>query len=250
MPPYGSGTSNPSVWTDDANEAYWIGQSQLDGSQLVKPPEGTLGFSRVQLIFSRTTPAGTREDVAVTHLDWAHIDVGICAPLSGTERGEVNTALGTFFTARVGMYHSGIVLDRWRWFTYLPITTRPGPTVSESDVNYVGTATGRLPDQLAITSTYRTLSRKHWGRSYWPFNAVASLETTYGRVGTSAVDNLATSLDTLLSTNGAGGGIHPVVASIAYHGVMNITELHVDNIWDIIRRRRAKQSSYRSIQSD
>lgn len=246
---YGAGGTDPTIWTDAANQSYWDNQSLVADTVVNLPAEPSFGFSRASLVFSRTTPSGTREDVAVTHLDWAHIDIGVCTPLSGTEMGEVETAIGTFMTARAANYHTGIVLDRIRWAEYQPITTRPGPVVRDTDVNYQGSGTARLPDQVAITSTYHTASRRHWGRSYWPFGVNSNLDASFGRVSNTACDNIADALHTLLDTDGAGDGIAFVVASIEHHGVMNVREMVVDNVPDIIRRRRAKQSSYRRVKT-
>jgi hypothetical protein len=249
MAPYGA-ESDLTVWTNAANEAYWEGQSLISGTVVSLPAEETFGFSRTQLVFGRTTAAATREDVMVTHLDWAHVDVGVCTPLSSTEMGEVETAIATFMAAGATWFHSSVFVDRLRWFEYQPITTRPGPTVRDTDVNHVGSGATRLPDQLAITSTYRTCSRKHWGRSYWPMNVVGNNDSLLGRVPSSRCTSISNALDTLLATQGAGGGIMACVASIQYAGVMNVKELVVDDVWDVIRRRRAKQASFRAVNSD
>lgn len=185
----------------------------------------------------------------MTHMDFAHVDIGVVTVLSQTEMGEIETALDTFLTAMTLKIPSTWTLDRYRWHEYRPIDSRPGPAVRDTDKNSVFTGAARLPDQLAITTTYHTCSRKHWGRSYWPMNAYANVDVSYGRITNATAASISAALEDVLETDGAGNGIFPVVASIQYQGVMNIRELVVDNVFDVIRRRRAKAASYRSTET-
>jgi hypothetical protein len=101
-------------------------------------------------------------------------------------------------------------------------------------------AGARGPDQLALTQTFKTASRKHWGRWYLPFPGIGNLDLTYGRVGSAIQTNVQGYMRTLLQVSGGTGLINPVVASIGYKGVMGIRELQTDDIADVIRSRRAK----------
>jgi len=242
---------DPTIWTDSANLSYWQGQSKLSGTDLVECVAPDYGFSRCQLVFNRTTPSGFREDVMVTHMDWVLNAGGEVSKLGASEMAEVETALNTFHDNVAGLFPSSHTLAYFIWHDYSPISTRPGPAVRTTTTSKVGSAAAsRMPDQISITTTYHTASRLHWGRSYWPMNAVANLDTTYGRVSDTRCGTLGTHMDTLLGTNGTGDAITPVVTSIQYHGCLNIRELVVDNVFDIQRRRRAKFASFRSTQSE
>lgn len=239
--------NDPKVWCASATVGYWEGQSLTSDAEISEQLLDTFGFSRCQIRYNRTTPTGFREDVMVTHIDWVSIQGAVCIPLGATAQAEMETALNTFHDNVAGLFPSSHTAVEYIWFNYVPIQNRPGPAERRTTTAKTGSATSsRMPDQLAITTTYQTCSRKHWGRSYWPMGAVANLDTTYGRVSNTRCDTLANHMDTLLKENGTDNTITPVVASIAYQAVLNIVELDVDNIFDVVRRRRAKFPSYRS----
>lgn len=233
------------IFTDTDNQSYWLDQS-LDASTSVIIAVPTLGFSRLQIVWDRTTPVGTREDVVTTGLSWCEAAASACTPLSPTDKTYVETLLATWWTAQKAVTTNQFTLREYRWYDYQPISTRPGPVDKVTASGVVGgLAASRLPDQLAYTSTYKTASRKHWGRSYWPFSGTSSIDLTYGRVTTAATDTLAANLIALLRAPGGSGIINPCVASIAHHGVLLLKELQVDNVADVIRSRRAKVANYR-----
>lgn len=243
---FGPYSGNPWIITDSANHAYWAAQSLQAGTTIEDDDLDTFGFSRVQLVWSRSTPTGTREDVIVASLSFAAAAGGVATPLSSTDKGVVETALGTWWTSAKATTDAQKTLERYRWYDYQPITSRPGPVDRDTAVGSVGTAgTGRVPDQLAISQTFKTASRRHWGRWYLPTTCQNVLEGTYGRITSGGVTALQGYTRTLLQVSGGSGLICPVVASIEHHAVMGIRELQTDNIWDVIRSRRAKQPSQR-----
>jgi hypothetical protein len=65
-------------------------------------------------------------------------------------------------------------------------------------------------------------------------------------VNSTEVANLQAYTRLLFQAVGSTGLAAPVVASIGYKGVMGIRELQTDNIFDVIRSRRAKQASLRA----
>src|SRR4029453_11175264 len=175
--PYGDAASVPTIWTDAAHESYWTGQGLLADTEVLTPAEASFGFSRCSVVFLRTTPSGVREDSMVTHLDWAHIDAGVCVPLSAVEMGEVEAALNAFFPAIATAWPNTHTASQYVWHRYAPIDSRPGPAVrTAAGYGLLGGPATRLPDQDAITTTYHTASRRHWGRSYWPMNSTVNLE--------------------------------------------------------------------------
>lgn len=238
-------STTPWILTDSANLSYWNAQS-LDAGTSVAVSAPNLGFSRCVFVWTRSTPAGTREDVMTSHIDWCSAVGGIAVPLSSAERSSIETALATFKTSMNGYVTSQYTLDSYRWYDYNPITTRPGPA---DKITLIGSAytqaSARNADQLAATSTYKTASRKHWGRSYWPIASVPNVDTTYGRLASATMSGFGAILRTLLITTGSSGQVNPVVVSLQYHAVMGIKELAVDNVLDVIRSRRAKAASAR-----
>lgn len=242
---FGTYSTDPWVIYHPSQAAYWQGQSVVSGSDLVEGTQpDTFGFSRCTFVFSRTTPAGTDEDVMTTHIDWVSAVGPVATPLTDTDMADVESAISTFFTAAKVPMYSGHELETLIWHRYQPVDPQPGPRVRETTINSAGTsASGRLPDQCAMTTTLKTLSRKHWGRQYWPLVSQGIIDGTLGRFSSGGITTVHNALRTLLDTDGASGTVNACVASIQYQAVMGVRELQTDNIVDIIRSRRAKQAS-------
>lgn len=181
----------------------------------------------------------------VSHTDWVTAAGGTATKLSSAECTSLLTALGTWWTTAKAFTCPSYTLREFRVYDYDPIDPRPGPAIQVSAVGTVGTsASGRLPDQIAATTTYKTSSRKHWGRSYMPTLNQGVIDTTYGRLTNGHCTALANATRTLLQTTGSSGLCNPVVVSIGHPAVLGIKELQVDNVPDIQRRRRVKQKSF------
>lgn len=245
MPPFGPPT-NPTIFCVESTLSYWQNQALVAGTNVVANGSPSFGFSRMTLQWTRTTPATTREDLMVSHLDFAHTDIGIASPLSTAEMTELETAWGTAYQGTANRVPVGYTNTAIVWHNYSPINTRPGPADRTTLVNYPGTqAASRNADQLSINATYKTPSRKHWGRSYLPVASTTAVDTQFGRINNTYCDSIAALINAMFSTPGAGNGITPIVASIAYQGIMTVETIQVDNVFDVIRSRRAKYSSYR-----
>jgi hypothetical protein len=105
---------------------------------------------------------------------------------------------------------------------------------------------GRSPDQLACNLTIRTASRKHWGRIELPGIDIGKWDPASGRLLNSSIDLLS----------GAFDGLHNSLATAGYRlGVwsqlhptfMTASQLEVDDVPDIQRRRRPKRRNYAKI---
>jgi hypothetical protein len=232
---------NPWIITNTANLGYWNSQSLQALTSVAVEATDSPGFSRCQIVFDRTTPTGTREDVMSVGMAWAEVLLPACSPLSNSDKAVVETALNTWWTSYKANVSNQITLREYRWYDYEPIITRPGPVDRVTPRAQTGTAASqRPPDQLALTQTWKTASRKHWGRWYLPYPGSGNFDTTYGRVAAAIQTNVQGYTRTLLQVSGGTGLINPVVASIGYQGVMGIRELQTDDIADVIRSRRAK----------
>lgn len=237
-----SGAGPPWIVSDSGNHGYWLAQS-LDASTTVDvEATDSPGFSRVSLVFDRTTPTGLRDDVIVCGLSWAERASTAVSPLGTADKSAIETALNTWYTSWNSALSNQLSLREYRWYDYEPINSRPGPVDRVTARGVAGgMASARAPDQMAMTQTFKTASRKHWGRWYLPFPGVGNVSTTYGRIGSAIQTTLQASTRTLLQTTGSTGLACPVVASISYKGVLGIKELQSDDIVDVIRSRRAKQ---------
>jgi hypothetical protein len=102
-----------------------------------------------------------------------------------------------------------------------------------------------LPPQVAESVTFKTVSRRHWGRIYWPAITAAN-STSSGTIGTAEVDTLANAFVACFNTCRAAN-LYPVVYDHVSGTSRSVDTVQVDDLFDVIRRRRWKQPSYRKI---
>jgi len=115
----------------------------------------------------------------------------------------------------------------------------------------VGTGGGALPPQCAISVTEKTAYPRHWGRFYIPFPGAAHV-STQGRVDAAAVTSIAAAV------LGAYQGLQnaeffPVVPvtqvdKVPTRGLLSVNAVQVDDVFDVIRRRRSHTATIRNVQ--
>jgi hypothetical protein len=245
--------------------AYWAGQAKEVGTTLVDAGPATVGCNHLGVGFSRTVPAGTREDRMYFNLHIAKTAGTLFSfETSGTEMATLEGLLDAWWTTVKALSTNQVSLVEYRWHvvrddsfnTYSDKTEDPdraykadklGPAFRVTTRAVAGSvATSRLPDQVAATCTFRTASRRHWGRVYVPGIAFSQIDNTWGRLSTAYTVALAGAFRTLanaLVTN----GYELIVWSPSYRSGLTIRELMVDDIPDIQRRRRGKQASVRTV---
>ena len=233
-------------------EAYWEAQSKYDDTTLQVAPGGTLlpCVTRCQVVWNRSSPAGLREDVAVTHFDFAFNDMAkFGRQMSNTEMATAEGKLDTWWTALKVYYDTSTILAGYRWQSYDSSSDKPGPAIRNTTKSVAGTAsTGQaMPGQVSLNITYRTASRKHWGRSYLPAMVYFAVAPDYGRAETAYVDGIATATRTMFNDINTAVSFEPVVYSNRFNGALSLSELVMDDVFDTVRRRRAKSASYRKI---
>lgn len=109
-----------------------------------------------------------------------------------------------------------------------------------------GDPTSALPPQVALTVTWVTDSRRHWGRIYLP--GFTAADVAYGRALETSLASIATGMQTFGKTlRDSGQGI--VVFNRASWTAKTVTELHIDDLWDVQRRRRFQYPTNRNIKS-
>jgi hypothetical protein len=242
---------DPQVNYTAAKSGYWATQSKVSGTSEQVQPENTLACWDVTHVFTRTTPAGTREDVATFGLRIAKIAgtervIGLTSELTTIE-GFLNTFNGTLGTIR----NAQTTLAEYAWHERRanhPVAEgggeKVGPAIKRTTKSTVGgMATGRMPDQIAMSVTLKTASRRHWGRFYIPGIDYGNVDTTYGRFTAAACD-IAAAATNPLAVALDGAGFRLGVWSYPKQAFMDVDQIQVDNIPDVQRRRRAKQRSY------
>jgi hypothetical protein len=124
-----------------------------------------------------------------------------------------------------------------------------GPPVNITPSVKAGTNVVQSPYQVAATVTFRTPFPKHWGRIYLP--TFSGTLTNFGRIGPTAQTNIANAAFDLQDDLQAAGFLVVVpmtqMAKQKFHGLLGVTKVVVDDIPDVIRRRRPKMAAIRQV---
>lgn len=231
-----------------STRSYWDAQSKFSDS-VVTNSSGTGGTSRVTVNVSRTTPTGTRED-------WASFTLHFCVgswlanmvPLTDSQKADAEADLDTFTSAIFTNYIGNkFTLINYTWHDVQFGDQYYGPADRITPKSLVGSdSSARLPDQISTNVTFRTCSRKHWGRYYWMGIGALFYDSSFGRPSNATCDALASATRNLANgvlSNTAATEL--VVYSHKYAAVLEIARIDCDNVPDVVRRRRAKMASYR-----
>lgn len=234
---------------------------------------------KLSVRFSRAPAGGTVEDQDVMTFHFLKTSGG--APgtyVDGTDLPAVETAFGTFWTACKTSYPTWVHLDQYRWYKdgpafyelredpppakYVPLAIgNPSIRVTEVDVAGTASAGDVMPPQVAVSVTEKTSARVHWGRFYMPGGVAAFFADNDGRldmsnVGTTFQGAAVTFYNSCRSANMTPvvfsiqkperltkkGATLPAVEAVAY----GVTAIQVDNVLDVIRRRRYSAPTVRT----
>jgi hypothetical protein len=226
-----NGSNSPYGTTQTAN----LGTSATTG----------IGARRAVLGISR----GTGIDIAECHFDFLNMTAG--APddtWTTTDYSTLETALTTWWNSVGAKISGSYKLATISWYKIGNGITPPNPNVRQVVPNISATgAFGDLPAQVACSITFRTASRKSWGRTYLPLGAMgASTDLSGGRWSNSYVDAIANATHTLV-TSAASNDFYLVVWSHTKNALLNVESVEVDNVPDVVRRRRFKAATYKKI---
>lgn len=250
-----------SITYDSTMDAYWQTQLFAPDTIEVAAAASNLRGSILSVTFTRQVATGHDEDKAVVSFHFAVRPgtQGLYTFLDASDAQVVEDSFATkMFTPRL----STLMSNQWNLDEYIwrnfgadnPLDnngiSKPGPVWRARAVTTVGANAGtRLPDQDAMTTTYKTCSRKHWGRNYWGGFTTTSLNNTaFGHWLPASCDTIAQGCrDWFQDLWDNPRMIEAVVWSAKYRGIMSIDEVQVDDVVDIVRRRRAKTAVYKRI---
>jgi hypothetical protein len=204
-----------------------------------------VGVRRASLVLDRQLiEAGA--DPCLMHFDFLNMTAGnpddtwIAADYVNCE-----TAINTWWSAVAAYPHSNIKFTTVLWHRVGTGVSKPNPAERIMTVGAPVTSSGgagAIP-QAACSITFRTGVRKSWGRTYLPLGPNA---VTAGRPTAVAVDAIANATNTLV-TSLASQDFYLVVVSKPLASSLNVENVEVDNVPDVIRRRRWKKQTYRKI---
>lgn len=251
-----SPTYTPFLVYDSGKAGYWDTVTTVTGTSRAALDPGVLKGSYVQVVFNRTEAAGVRENVALFDLHFS-TNAGLGAawsPLSDTTLASVETALDAWWTTVKPNYFPHWIMGGYIWRHFgadFPLGTtglsKPSPIYRVTTRSVAGSGTpgtNFVPDQVAASVTFRTASRRHWGRVYLPAPGPDRV-TSFSRFSTTFCDAVAGAFDTLFQTvNGLPAETHPVIWSSKHRGFFMVDTLATDDVPDVIRRRRPYSRTY------
>jgi hypothetical protein len=204
-----------------------------------------VGVRRVSLYIDRAT-ADVGADPAFMHFDVLNTtsgspdDTWIAADYNAVE-----SALGSLAGAMATWMPTGYKVTEFIWHRVGTGVSKPNPAERTTIVTTPVTGTGgaRSLPQTSCSLTFRTGVRRSWGRTYMP---LGDQPISFQRVPAATVDAIATAVNAFV-TSLASSDMHLVVVSKPLASSLNVEHIEVDDVADVIRRRRWKQTKYRKI---
>lgn len=218
-----------------------------------------VGWVRVQVCWTRSTPAGTQEDLAMVTFDLVNLTSGaVDTTFTAGDFTAIDAALATWRTS-IRAWQSSAHLDhsnRYYQMAFDPPAwparrfAITGPPIHVTTLTATAGAGPVNAYQVAATVTERTALAKHWGRIYIPGLAGTSFDP-FGRILPTGRNLFASATSTLFATLRAAD-FFPVVPMTQHNkapafGLMSVASLAVDDIPDVQRRRRPKTVVTRSL---
>jgi hypothetical protein len=219
----------------------------------------------VEVLFTRNFPGKPPEDYALFTIHLLNTTGGIPdASWTTADYEAAEALLDAFWTAIKDEYAPfGTTLAGYRWRAdgpaFKPFGAALSPTLRTTTRNVAGTGTGNamLPPQVAVTvtevipSTFTvtdvegvgTQVRNRWGRFYLPAPHAGILAD--GRIGAAFLTDVADATKALYDglTN---ADFPPVVYSPTTGHAWKVDEIHVDDVFDVIRSRRYRNTLART----
>lgn len=225
---------------------------------------GDFELRRFNIIWTVQDAASPSDDVRVCTLHIAKqfgtFDDVTDETWDAADYSSVDAKISTFISSLAAYTSNKYTWDRLTAYRVGPNVEPPQPKVYDADKNVVGTVSSApLPPQVAVSVTEIAGSKRYWGRFYLPGWTTASV-SAYGRLSSTEaglladmVDTLYTSLDTadlhpvvyrqaLPARTTKAGTALPARAASAY----NVTKVQVDDVLDVIRRRRYKHATVKA----
>lgn len=206
-------------------------------------------FNYVQAIFDRGN-LSPDEDVAVMtmHIREAVQGSPDFLPVTDEGRQSFTTNFGTWWGNIRSMVSTYVTFRELRFYD---VPAAPGENMGDpvaiKGFATPGTSTSSaLPPQCAVSVTFKTSARLHWGRFYIPGLTVAHIDDK-GRLNQTDATTIADQTHVLTRRDQTGGVL--VVFSRSRWAHYDPQEIQVDDIIDVQRRRRFSSPHFRAVKS-
>lgn len=249
----------------------WLSNPWAGGLDLLQW-DAPYELRKLQVSWKRTPTVGVAQDPAMCTFHFLNLTGGDPdATWTDADFVSVETAFDAFWTTIKPKFDAELKLAEYLWRkdgpAFRPHGAALSPTVRVVPRAVVGTdATARpMPPQCALSvtevtaasfmvsgvgvpgdaeGTGRTQRRNRWGRFYLP--PIGSTWTTDGRPVASVCTAVSDAVKTMYNACVAAGLI-PVMYSPTTGSAWSVTEVHVDDIFDVIRSRRYITPTTRAI---
>lgn len=206
------------------------------------------------LSFDRTFANAIAEDQAQISFEFVNTTAGaVDNTWTTTDFTTLEGYINTWWGAFKSNVDPGHKLATIKWYAFgpsLPLSDKGnelrGAPRRVTVVNTPGTSGGFvLPLQVAVSVTFKTALRRHWGRIYVPGCTAVVLDSS-ARIASAFRTTLGAATDALFDSASAADFL-PVVYSPKKRKAYSIEAVQIDDIPDVIRRRRAKRTGARTI---
>jgi len=215
-------------------------------------------WRKLQVRFKNIASGAVSADDAIVTFDLTNITGG---QLDSTwTTGDYTTCeakFDTFFTSWLPSMPNYWRVSEYRWYKqkFNPLTESApiAPAITPDRIatrSLTGSATSMAPAQTAITVTEKTVWPKHWGRFYLP-GPDAGDTVAGGRIHVAAQTALVNAAGVLYS--GLAGSDFQVVIPVTQvdkvpqRSLVTVSSVQVDDIIDVIRRRRPRNALSRLV---
>jgi len=195
-------------------------------------------YNLVHAVFDRSQLSPDEDDAIFTmHIRQVVAAAPDILPITDQGRDDFVQNFNTFWEAIDQYVTQQIRLTQLRFYD-----VQSGPGIDMGDpvrvveYNNVGTgSSGPLPPQVAVSVTFKTAHRLRWGRFYLPGPTRAMCDNS-GRLDPVAAQDIANAAAALANRGGTGAAL--TVFSRKHWNHEDVEQVQVDDIFDVIRRRR------------
>lgn len=232
--------------------AAWSNWSTIEGlfdAVHTEPDEPIFGHY-CQFVFGMQNAAGsfTTDERGIFGIHYLNTTGGaLDTTWTAADFASVELAAAAWWSGSTGKFSTGCRLEEFRWYPFGPGVAPPNPParITTLATPIAGTNALAWPHQMAGTVTFRTTLRAHWGRIYVPWTPAGVGPT--GRNSAAIVDGMMVDVLPFLTDPGESQGVVPVVWDRNRKSAFTITALEIDDVPDVIRRRRPAKTNYRKI---
>lgn len=233
-------------------DAFAAGQALFDYFS-TEATEADLTWCHVVARCTRATPVGTTEDAAQIGFDFANITGGeLDSSWNAGDLDNVQDAMAVYLAALIPWMNTKHTWAELRFYMKRFGSTPSGfadmgDPVRVTPLTYTGSSSNpnAMPYQVAVSVTELTALRKHWGRFYLPGLTNISFDS-FGRVTATAMTALADLTQTMYEDL-AADELFACVPSAAHKTLLGVSGIQVDDIPDVQRRRRARDTLVRTV---